>query len=408
MIFRKPLFLTALAVFSLISIAASGGEPSEGKRVFRLGLIGTTTSHVPAAIDEINKPDGEEIFREFKITSAYVGGMPDNPDSWGRREKFSRYCVEKGLTIYPTIDEMLPDVDGILLMSVDGRCHLEQARPVIAAGKPLYLDKPVAGCLSDVLALYRMADEANVPIFSASSLRYSEGFQKMRNEKPLGEILGAEGISPCKLNPKHPDLYYYGVHGVETLFTLMGKGCVFVSRTHSDDFDLAVGTWDDGRIGVFRGMRKGGQYGGIAVCEKGTVNCGEYGGYHPLFVEICRFFKTGVSPIDSDETINMFAFMSAADESLRQGGKTVSIEEVMKGAEEAKSATIRATLHQDGSVLWNGETVAVESVSDRVAETSADGSFVRVILDNRAGADFSVVEKILIELDDAYLADYLY
>ena len=147
---------------------------------------------------------------------------------------------DAGLKVYSTIEEMLPEIDGVLLESVDGRLHLEQAKPVIAAKKPLFIDKPMGGSLKDVLEIFQLAKEAGVPVFSSSSLRYVKAYQQMRNDSPIGEILGADATSPCSLNAKHPSLYWYGVHGVESLFTVMGPDCLTVSRTNTPDVDFVV------------------------------------------------------------------------------------------------------------------------------------------------------------------------
>jgi hypothetical protein len=61
----------------------------------------------------------------------------------------------------------------VLLESVDGRIHLREAAPVIMAGKPMFIDKPAAGSLADVIAIYDLAKKRNVPCFSSSS-RYAE------------------------------------------------------------------------------------------------------------------------------------------------------------------------------------------------------------------------------------------
>ena len=102
--------------------------------------------------------------------------------------------------------------------------------------------------------------------------------------------------------------------------------------------------------------------------------------------------------------------MSASDESLRQGGKTIPLADVMASAavELKKRVTVTVTLDPCGKIRWNDDVVTLDAVSDRIAEAAADGTFVRVILDNRAGAEFSVVERVLTELDAAYLADYRY
>ena len=108
--------------------------------------------------------------------AAYKGGSPDIPSSISRVQEYSKTLQEKyGVKFYDSIEEMCKDVDAVLLESVDGRPHLAQVKPVLQAGKPVYIDKPMAASLKDVLEIFRLAQEAKVPVFSASSLRYGQG-----------------------------------------------------------------------------------------------------------------------------------------------------------------------------------------------------------------------------------------
>ena len=235
--------------------------------------------------------------------------------------------------IYDTIEQVCAEVDAVLIESVDGRPHLEQARVVIAAKKPLYIDKPVGGTLRDALEIFRLAETAGVPLFTASSLRFAKNTQAVRGGS-IGKVLHAETTSPAHLDAHHPDLYWYGVHGCESLFTVMGTGCETVERRQTADGKIEViGQWKGGRTGIFR---EGPAYSGKARGEKGEAPVGSFDGYAPLVVEIVKFFQTRQSPVPAAETIELFAFMEAADESKRHGGKTVSLTEVMAKARAKK------------------------------------------------------------------------
>jgi hypothetical protein len=86
-------------------------------------------------------------------------------------------------------------------------------------------------------------------------------------------------------------------------------------------------------VGTFRGLRKAPyKYGGTIFGTKGNAPVGDYGGYEPLVVEIVKFFKTGQPPVSAEETIEIYAFMEAADESKRQGDRPVTIESVLAKA----------------------------------------------------------------------------
>ena len=155
----------------------------------------------------------------------------------------------------------------------------------------------------------------------------------MHDDPKLGPIVGCDAFSPCSLEPHHPDLFWYGIHGVETLFTILGPGCESVVRVQSDNTELVVGRWPHGRIGTFRGTREGlHTYGATAFGEKGVVHAGRFEGYEPLLVEIVKFFKTGRPPVSAEQTLEILAFMEAAEESKRQGGRQVRLQSVMQAA----------------------------------------------------------------------------
>ncbi|MGD9723722.1 MAG: Gfo/Idh/MocA family protein [Pirellulales bacterium] len=318
--------------------------PADEGKPLRAGIIGLDTSHAPAFAGFLNSDKATGDAAGVKVVAAFPGGSADIPDSANRVEGFTKKLAELGVEIVPSIDALLEKVDVVLLESVDGRPHLAQAIPVIKAKKPLFVDKPVAGSLADAVALFELAKEHGVPCFSSSSLRFSKGIIGMRDDRRVGEIVGCEARGPCSLEPHHPDLFWYGIHGVETLFTIMGPGCVEVARTQTDGTDFVVGRWKDGRVGTYRGLRAGSHgYGATVYGSKGIAPSGGYDGYEPLLVEIVKFFKTGKPPVSADETLEIYAFMEAADESKRQGGKPVSIESVLaKARSEAPSRAAAA------------------------------------------------------------------
>ena len=206
---------------------------------------------------------------------------------------------------------------------------------MIAAKKPVFIDKPMAGNLADVIEIFRLAKENNVPCWSSSSLRYSPGVIGMRNNDEVGDVLGCDVFGPCSLEEHHPDLYWYGVHGVEMLFTVMGTGCETVRRVQTEDSEFVVGLWEGGRIGTFRGLRGGKRgYGATVFGTKSIAQSGRSGGYEPLVDEIITFFKTGKAPVPPEETIEIFAFMSAADESKARGGAAVSLASLIEKAKK--------------------------------------------------------------------------
>ena len=309
--------LTILGLFPVIAIAA---DP-------RLGIVGTDTSHVTAFTRILNDPAAPGHVPGARVVAAYKGGSPDIDQSRNRIDQFTRELENKWhVKIVDTIADLCKEVDGVLLTSVDGRIHLAQAREVIAARKPLFIDKPLASTLEDAREIARLAKAANVPWFSSSSLRYSE-VVKLR----ASDLEGATTWGPGPLEPHHQlELSWYAIHPIEMLYTLMGTGCQEVARTFTPDADTVTCRWKDGRIGTVRALRPYGTYGAVVFRKNAKGQSAELApitgaDYSPLLVEIVKFFQTRVPPVPNDETLEIFAFMDAAQRSKEAGGKPMVV-----------------------------------------------------------------------------------
>lgn len=302
----------------------------------KIGIIGLDTSHSVAFAKFLNGDEKKDEFKEFRIVAAYPYGSKTIKSSYERIPDYTNQVKALGIEIVPSISELLKKVDCILLETNDGNLHLEQAYEVFKAGKVTFIDKPLGATLAQAIAIYQLANEYKIPIFSSSALRFVPKTQELRNGK-FGKILGADCYSPAKREIFHPDFGWYGIHGVETLFAVMGIGCVAVNRMSAEGTDVVTGLWTDGRIGTFRGIRTGkGVYGGTAFTENGAESVGTYQGYEVLLTEILKFFKTKIAPVSEEETLEIFAFMEASNESKRNDGKIILLEDIYrKGVKEA-------------------------------------------------------------------------
>jgi hypothetical protein len=275
----------------------------------------------------------------MRVVAAVAAPSPDIPFSIDNIQQNIAAMHELGVDIVGTVEDLLPRVDAVMLLSIDGRPHPAQAKPVFAAKKPLFIDKPVAASLEDIIAIYRAAEESGTPVFSNSSLRYGPATAALAHSSSLGRVLGCDTFCSSKsILPGHPDLFYYGIHGCDMLFAIMGPGCETVSRIRTPTADLVTGVWQDGRVGTYRGILSGQVgYGATVFGEKDIVAAGKFEGYEPLLVEIARFFQSGRAPVSVAETLEIYAFLTAADESLQRGGHPVRLEAVL--AESRRSAS---------------------------------------------------------------------
>ena len=119
-------------------------------------------------------PTAPDHIAGARVVAAYKGGSKDIPESINRVDQVRRGDPHASTASRscPTSRPCFPRWTWCCSSSVDGRVHLEQAKPVIAAHKPLFIDKPLASTLEDAREIARLAKAAGVPWFSSSSLRF--------------------------------------------------------------------------------------------------------------------------------------------------------------------------------------------------------------------------------------------
>jgi predicted dehydrogenase len=297
----------------------------------KAGVIGTDTSHVPAFADLFRSHPEWRI----KVVAAFKGGSPDLPWSADRVEKFAATMRDRHhVELVGSIEELLAKVDVVLLQSLDGRVHLAQATPVFKVGKRVFIDKPLAASVEDARCIMELSKQTDTPFFSASGTRFGADIPRLRDNPGVGKVIKVQGSSPLSKLKGHPDLSFYGIHGVEALYAVMGPGCVSVSRKLEGGADITTGKWTDGRIGVYYSPPKDEKPPTVRVWgTEGTtesVRSPDSRPYEGLVRAIAEFFHTGRAPVAPAETLEVMEFMSAAQLSHERGGAEVPLEELRK------------------------------------------------------------------------------
>jgi predicted dehydrogenase len=307
---------------------AIGDDFLSQKEDIKIGIIGLDTSHSPAFTKLINDPQNSAM-EGIRVTAAYPYGSTKIEFSASRIPEFTKQVEAMGVEVVNSPDALISSSDVIMLMTNDGSMHLEQILPVLKAGKKVFINKPFGASLADVIKMYDAIHQHQVPVFSSSALRYLEGAQKVRYGNAVGTVIGADAYAPQKIEPSHTDLFWYGIHGVEILYTMMGTGCESVKRMTEKEQDIVIGKWKDGGIGTYKGDRQTRQfYGGTAYGTEGVMAVGPFAGYQGLVDKIVQFFRDGKSPVEEAETLEIYTFMEAADCSKRQDGAWVSLQKV--------------------------------------------------------------------------------
>jgi hypothetical protein len=316
---------TRLCLVLLGACLLRAAQPAEPMKV---AIVGLDSSHCVVFSKLMNDAKNPDHVPGAGIVKAFPGGSPDIESSRSRIDGFIKQMGPLGVKVAGSIAEAVAGVDAVLIHSVDGRAHLPQFREVVAAlpGKPVFVDKPLGGSLREGAEILRLARQTGTPMFTASGLRFVPSLQSIK----VGALRTIVGYSPASTEEHHPDLFWYGIHGVEIVYRALGRGCSTVARTHTANTDVVTGVWSDGRTGIMLGYRNpGGGFGYKIIGDKGTAGEDIKFTYVWLVREVVKFFQTRQPPVTPAESLEVLAFMEAADLSKKQGGKPVSVSDLL-------------------------------------------------------------------------------
>lgn len=283
--------------------------------MIRLGMVGVNTSHADAFAKLFN---GDET-QESQIPSARVTAL------WGNDLKkndllMKRHRIETLITD-PT--EMIGQIDGVLILddTGGGATHLDLARPFIEAGVPTFIDKPMTVEYADAVTLFELAEKHGTSLTSSSALRFPVELEaaKPRLAK-IGTISSVISVSPG-------EWFYYGVHAVELLGTVIGTGAISVQRHAFEQKDVAVIEYETGAIAVVETLRDAVYTFHItAFGDKGwcTIEAKDMPGFYRKQMEsVVTMIETKEVPVTPEQTLEVHAILHAGMKSADTGAKVM-------------------------------------------------------------------------------------
>ena len=340
--------LLVVAALALFAGTARAADP------VRIGILGFDNYQAVEYVGFFNNPKAEGDLAGLRVVAAYPVTSADYPESAALTERWQKQMLSlhqnpadpkdavPPVEIVDSIDELLKRCDAVMIWSLDGRQHLQQATAVLNAKKRLFIGRPLAASPVDALAILKMAEATQTPCWSCSQHRYSPGFAGMRNHLEVGRVLGCDVYGGYDVKACAADQFTRSLHSIETLYTIMGPGCVKVSCTSTPAVESITAVWSDGRVATYRGIKEGAvKYSATVFGDKGVSIAGIYGhgvpvkgvvptddkymGYGGLAIELAKFFKSGEVPVKPAETLEIFALLQAAEESRAQNGAVVPL-----------------------------------------------------------------------------------
>jgi predicted dehydrogenase len=298
--------------------------------MIRFGMLDFDTSHSVAFTTRLNHVGvaKDQFVEGAKVVIGCPGESKLSPE---RIAGFTEQMKKFGVPLVDKPEDMIGKVDAMLIEAVDGTVHYERAKPFLEKGIPCFIDKPFTCSTADAKKIIDLAGKHKTFVFSSSSLRYAPDVVEYVADEKKGKIIGCVVYSPASLSPipeRNAGLYHYGIHGVEILYTLMGPGCQSVTCTHEQGVDVATGHWKDGRVATYRGLRQGAApYGFVGFAEKGAkaVSVGTGAIYRELLKKIVETFETKKPAVDPAVTLEIMAFIEAANQSGANHGAVVTV-----------------------------------------------------------------------------------
>lgn len=300
----------------------------------RIGFVSLDSSHCTAFTKLLQEAAADPAdpwgLADAAITAGWPGGSPNFPLSRDRVDGFTAEMQSLGVQIVSTVEEVLEQVDALILGAVDGRQHEELAARIFPARLPVFIDKPLAHDFPAACRVATLARQYGTPWFTASALRFQNALTSTLSELQLANehITGCDAWGTLRTGLGHLELAWYGIHGIEALYAVMGTGCQTVTRCRTECGDLTTGLWPGGRLGTFRALHEGRQPPGFGMTIFGshTIRSLHFPAtYHELLSAILQFFRSGLPPVSNSESSEIFAFMHAAETSSRQSGQAISL-----------------------------------------------------------------------------------
>lgn len=295
-------------------------------KIMRLGAIGVDNSHVVAFTQRINELNDAGQTR-CRMVALWHDDKPDTAPE--RAQKQLEQAAKLGAKPVDTLEHMLDQVDGVVLVQVNGNKHYDLARPVLEHSLPLFIDKPLTCDLPQARKLLEETHRGNARIYSSSSLRWVPEIASL-DHAALGKLVAIDAFGPSGHNPTMEGIYFYGVHVVEMIDQIWGPGVKRVSAVAMPERELFDLDYQDGRYARARLDRKAKYVFGATVHGEKDVKQFVVSGdlYKPMVQGMVKFFEGGEPPVKLRDIVENIAVMSAANASIKKDGAWVNVETI--------------------------------------------------------------------------------
>ena len=188
--------------------------------MFRIGIIGTESSHALAFAKYYNLPDpetGKTPYEDIRVVAVYGTDQAAN----------EQIVNETGVAcIAQSVDEILDQVDAVMITSRKGSEHMTYALPFIERRIPLFIDKPFTSDPAEADMLMTKILAHNCPVMGGSACKYLADIAAIkalvRQLQDEGRFVSASMSFRIELNSPFDGIYFYSPHLVEMCLEVFG------------------------------------------------------------------------------------------------------------------------------------------------------------------------------------------
>ena len=278
--------------------------------------------------------DGEEISAMgFPAVSAYLKansatlGIPSAKVThvFSQERRLSESIAKTAIIehIVDRMEDMIGQVDAVILARDDAGNHKKMAKPFIDAGIPIFIDKPLCCSLED-LDYFSSEVARGKFIMSCSSMRYANECMTAKAElSSLGKIELVIAVGK-------KDWVKYGVHMVEAVFSILDDPKpVCVTNVGKEGEAIVKIDFESGlQATIHLFMEISGTF-QISLFGQQSWKPVEIKNSYSMFrdniIEFIRSVEEGKPRLEFSKTEQIIKTIIAGEESLKQGGKTISI-----------------------------------------------------------------------------------
>ena len=178
----------------------------------RIAILGCENSHAKKFLKQIKKPE----YSDYEMIGIYS-------DEYEEAQKLSDAF---GAPILPTYDAAVGKIDGLVITARDGKNHFKYAKPYIASGIPMFIDKPITTNTDEAVEFMRVLRDAGVRVCGGSLLRHADEVitlrESVKTEKE-GKTMGGIFRAPLMSDSTYGGIYFYAPHLIEMVFAVYGS-----------------------------------------------------------------------------------------------------------------------------------------------------------------------------------------